>query len=167
MKKIIVASLVFIFISCKKGNDAGNSSVNHMAADISVAGRNVHISSPQNKMHFNRDSASGGTAMLLTGGVENSDVYISINLYNITSPGSYVFGRLDSGQFILILYSEAVMPNVEPVYGANSDENVGELVIESMSDKQIKGSFKATCPELFSPTEISEITHGSFTGNFN
>jgi hypothetical protein len=166
MKKIIITCLVLVFISCKKGNDTVSTG-NQIAADISITGRNVHISSPQNSIRFDRDTASGGVFISIHGGVENSDTYIDITLGNITSPGSYVFGRLDSGQSIFILYSEAVSPNVEPAYAANADENVGELIIESISDKQIKGSFKASCPRLFHPTEFAEITQGSFKGNFN
>jgi len=54
-----------------------------------------------------------------------------------------------------------------PTNLANSDQNEGQLIIESISDKKIKGSFRTTGFNIYSNDSLNmiKINLGSFEGD--
>ena len=184
MKKILTAVLVILFISCKKDNGTlppppipvGNPN-NKMDADIAVHGQNKHLLSDYTTLERTDYSYTArytdticlvisGNAFSSTGEAENS---IQIFLTNIKDPGTYIFGQLDSGRNIEIVYGEpSACGNLSclgPTYLANADQGVGQLTIESISGKKIKGYFQATAPHVYDSTDLAKMTSGTFEGD--
>lgn len=96
------------------------------------------------------------------------DKGIQLFLTNIRATGKYTFGQLDSGRNIEILYKEAgsIYPAIGPTYLANSDQDSGELIVETISAKHIQGTFSATGNSVYSCCETAEITNGHFAMDF-
>ena len=158
MKAQLFAILILIGISCKKESvvnpppDPGNPN-NKVEADVFVNGANFHILSAGNNTNFAIQDYNFTTryldsvltiqgAVLLMNG--DYDKGIQLFLTNIRDTGKYTFGQLDSGRNIEILYTEAggLYPALGPTYLANSDQDSGEVIIETISGKHIQGTFR-------------------------
>jgi hypothetical protein len=187
MKKILTAILLILCISCKKDDvkmpppaiPVGNPN-NKMEADIMLRGQNKHMLSDYTTLVRQDYSftarytdticlAISGSAYSTNGDSENE---ISIFLTNIKDTGTYVFGLMDSGRIVEILYQEpspcgSMLTCLGPYYLANSGQNEGQLIIERISDKKIKGKFQATGYPVYynDSSDIAKMTSGSFEGD--
>jgi hypothetical protein len=173
MKTILFAGLFLFFISCKKENPVNTPSSlpgnpnNKVESDIAVSEAILHISSTGNNTIFVRKLiAPGDTLFTIQGSITDGKHFkdISVQWGNITVSGTYDFGQqLDSGKYITIEYSDVVPLGDGYFYLAFNELDAGELIIDSISDKHIQGSFKARCR---GQNGIAEITNGSFSGDF-
>ena len=79
---------------------------------------------------------------------------------------------MDSGRIVEILYQEpstcgSMNICLGPTYLANSNQNEGQLIIESITDKKIKGRFQATGFPVYynDSSDIAKMSSGSFEGD--
>jgi|GEM_PF-3374794 hypothetical protein len=183
MKTVLFAILILFSISCKKESVSnpppppppGNPN-NKLEADVFVHKNDFHLSSAGNntsfaKQDFNFTARYLDSVLMIQGAVllMNGDYDKGIQLFltNIKDTGTYSFGRLDSGRNIEILYTEAgVYPYPGPTYLANSDQDSGELIVETFSDKHIEGTFKANGASVYYCCNTAEITKGRFSMDF-
>jgi hypothetical protein len=178
MKQSLFAILFLLCISCKKESaggplpDPGNPN-NQVEADILITGKNIHLSSAGNNtsykiLDYSYTRRFLDSVLFIEGLVRtmNGDNDKSLNIYldNITKKGTYIFGQLDSGQYV------EVVSMLGEVYGSrsgtfltNSDQKSGELIIDSISGKHIQGTFTATCLNLYDSAQVAEITGGRFS----
>jgi hypothetical protein len=178
MKKSLFAILFLLNISCKKDAvvipvpDPGNPN-NQVEADILITGKSIHLSSAGNNTSYKildysytrryLDSVLfiEGLVLLMNG---DNDKLINLYLDNITKKGTYIFGQLDSGQYIEVVSAlGAAYSTRSGTYLTNSDEKTGALVIDSISGKHIQGTFIATCHNEYDSTLVAEITNGRFS----
>jgi hypothetical protein len=125
---------------------------NKLEADVLIRGGTLHVFSSGDNITLEKQDYNftkryldsvliiNGVALLPDGSYDKT---IILFLANIQDTGTYVFGHLDSGRSIQIVYAG---PGPSPnsgggTYLADSDKNTGELIIESISDKLIKGRF--------------------------
>jgi hypothetical protein len=167
MKSILLAGFMILFYSCNKSKIVPLPSPNlkgNLYADISVAGENTRLESIGTQTIFNRTVNSPGDTTVVAYG-ENSDCHIQIVLENIHVPGTYIFGqKLDSTQHISVVYVAGdILSGNAFVYSANNQNDQGILVIESISYKQVKGTFTTMCAGI---SDTAKITNGGFEGDF-
>ena len=183
MKKISAVLLVILFISCKKDSvnappavPPGNPN-NKLEADVLVKGQNKHMLSGITNLTRQDYSFSArytdticlviaGSALSTTGDYENG---MTVYLTNIKDTGTYIFGQMDSGRIVEIVYGEpsSCYFCLGPTYLSNSNLDEGQLIVESISGKKIKGRFQAIGYPVYynDSTDIAKMTKGSFEGD--
>jgi hypothetical protein len=163
MKWKLSAALFFLFFACKKENnyvpDTGDLN-NNVTVDVLVKGVNSHGESVGNATIFSRTiNSPGDTLIVIVGGTDSGQV--NITLANIAVAGRYIFGQpLDSGRYVAIEYIEGNIIFGPATYYFQTD---GEVIIDSISETHIAGTFKATC---MNNGLVAKITNGSFSGEF-
>jgi hypothetical protein len=163
MKWKLSATLFFLFFACKKENkytpDPGNLN-NKFTVDVLVKGVKSHGESVGDATVFSRTIFSpGDTLIAIVGGTDSGQV--NITLENVTVAGRFVFGQpLDSGRYVAIEYIEGNIIFGPSTYYFQTD---GEVIIDSITENRIAGTFKATC---MNNGLVAKITNGSFSGEF-
>jgi hypothetical protein len=165
MKKnlFIVISCYFLFSCSKKGDlnfQQGNSN-NKVATSIDSAGNNIDFSTTGSATSFSKrlDLNGTDTTIFITGfqGMRQ----VKILMTNIHSAGTYDFGEhLSKNQYSSLQYW-VIFGFVPYAYYKNKD-NTGQLIIDSLTNTYIKGTFSDTC---WSGTSYVVLRNGSFQGD--
>jgi hypothetical protein len=167
MRLVLLSALMILLYSCNKDHVVPLPTPNvndNLNADISIAGKNSYLGSTGSNTIFSRTVNSPGDTSVVAYGAD-SNIHIQIVLENIHVSGTYIFGqKLNSDQHISVVYIIGDILSGNPIfYTANNQDNPGEIIIESISDKYVKGTFNATCPGT---ADTAKISNGSFEGNF-
>ncbi len=163
---IILHVLMMVGVSCNKpgtGSVYQEPQIDRVKATIAINGGSITaINSSGTSTYFRKTTNSGGDLITSIYGSDGNK-QIGINIFNITTPGTYTFSNSTTGQRIFCSYSvgNPTAGSYQIFYTGTPPPPTGSVTITEFTSTYIKGVFTAI---VLNAAEVATITNGSFEG---
>ncbi|HEV8282698.1 MAG TPA: hypothetical protein VGQ09_00230 [Chitinophagaceae bacterium] len=156
---------VFIAACSKSKDEPYPGSTDEIKASVSEKGGAVFsFYAKSSATVFSKTVHSSGDVSIIISGNHSSSQHVLLNLYNITTTGTYAMGgsgaQFVQGQYII---GDIGGGGASEGFLVQPPASTGTITITVLTDKTITGTFSMTCTGT---TGAVQVNSGSFKGTF-